>query len=100
MSFGANNAQTLETPVIPMVTKVPAPESVMKANQAEFRTILRAAVPMVVGLALSYFATASFALGTAEQRIACTPDVFRPSLSQACRSGFDTPTSDKTASSK
>lgn len=49
----------------------------MKANQAEFRTILRAAVPMVVGLALSSYATASFALGTAEQRVACTPDVFR-----------------------
>jgi hypothetical protein len=32
VSFGANNAQTLETPVIPLVTKVPAPESVMKAN--------------------------------------------------------------------
>jgi hypothetical protein len=120
VSFGANNAQTLETPVIPMVTKVPAWEPVMKASQAEFRTIVRAAVPMVVGLALSSYTTASFALGTAEQRIACTPDVFRlcssdipnvgliiscmkankASLSQACRSVFDTPTSNKTASSE
>ncbi len=45
----------------------------MKANQAEFRSILGAAVPMVVGLALSSYATASFALGTAEQRIALHP---------------------------
>ena len=92
----------------------------MKAGQAEFRTILRAAVPMVVGLALSSCASASFALGTAEQRVACTPDVFRlcsseipnvgliiscmkakkASLSQACRSVFDTPTYNKTASNK
>jgi hypothetical protein len=92
----------------------------MKANQADSRTILRMAVPMVVGLALSSYATASFALGTAEQRVACTPDVFRlcsseipnvehiiacmkakkASLSQACRFVFDTPTSDKTVSSK
>ncbi|MCI0736972.1 MAG: hypothetical protein L0Y50_12010 [Beijerinckiaceae bacterium] len=55
--------------------------------------------------------TASLALGTAEQRLACTPDVFRlcgseipdvdqiigcmkakkASLSQACRSVFDPP---------
>lgn len=70
VSFGANNAQTLEPPVIPIVTKVPVWESVMKANQAEFRTILRAAVPMVVGIALPSYATASFALGTAEQRLA------------------------------
>jgi hypothetical protein len=92
----------------------------MKANHAKFRTILRAAVPMVVGLALSSYASASFALGTAEQRVACTPDVFRlcsseipnvgliiscmtakkASLSQACRSVFETPTSHKTASSE
>jgi hypothetical protein len=92
----------------------------MKANQAEFRTILRAAVPMVIGLALSSYATASFALGTAEQRVACTPDVFRlcsseipnvehiiscmkakkAGLSQACRSVFDTPTSNKAASNE
>jgi hypothetical protein len=52
MSFGANNAQTLETPVTPMVTKVPAWESVMKAHQAESHIILRAAVSIVVGLAL------------------------------------------------
>ena len=90
----------------------------MKAT--EFRTILRAAVPVVVGLALASYATASFALGTAEQRIACTPEVFRlcsseipnvgliiscmkakkASLSQACRSVFDSPMSNKTASSE
>jgi hypothetical protein len=120
VSFGGNNAQTLGPPIVPMVTKVPVWESVMKANQAEFRIILRAAVPMVVGLALSSYATASFALGTAEQRVACTPDVFRlcsseipnvgliiscmkankTSLSQACRSVFDSPMSNKTASSE
>ena len=92
----------------------------MKANQAELRTILRAAVAMVIGLALSSYATASFALGTAEQRVACTPDVFRlcsseipnvgliiscmkankASLSQACRSACETPMSNKTASSE
>jgi hypothetical protein len=100
-----------------MVTKIPAWESIM--DQAEFRTILRATVPMVAGLALSSYATASLALGTAEQRVACTPDVFRlcrseipnvgliiscmkakkTSLSQACRSVFATPASNKTASS-
>jgi hypothetical protein len=120
VSFGANNPQRLETPVIAIDTKVPAWESVMKANQAEFRTVLRAAVAMVAGLALSSYATASFALGTVEQRVACTPDVFRlcsseipnvgliiscmtakkASLSQACRSVFDMPTSKKTASSE
>jgi len=92
----------------------------MKANQAEFRTILRAAIPMVAGLALSSYATPSVALGTAEQRVACTPDVFRlcsseipnvdriitcmmakkASLSQACRSAIDSPTSKKTAASE
>ncbi|MGH6846245.1 MAG: hypothetical protein ACREC0_02050 [Methylocella sp.] len=92
----------------------------MKAKQAEFRTILRAAVPLVAGLALSSYATATFALGTAEQRIACTPDVFRlcsseipnvghiiacmmtkkASLSQACRAAIDTAMSNKTASNE
>jgi hypothetical protein len=107
-------------PVIPRVTKVLAQESVMKTNQAEFRTILRAAVPLVAGLALSSYATASFAVVTTEQRVACTPDVFRlcsseipnvdhiiscmmakkASLSQACRAAIDTATSNKTASSE
>lgn len=88
----------------------------MIANRGEFCTILR--VSLVAGLALSFFATASFALGTAEQRIACTPDVFRlcsseipnvdhiiacmmakkARLSHACRAVFDTATSNKTAS--
>ena len=92
----------------------------MKANQSDFRTILRTAVPMVVGFALPCYTTASFALGSAEQRVACTPDVFRlcsseipnvgliiscmkankTSLSQACRSVFDSPMSNKTASSE
>jgi hypothetical protein len=67
--------------------------------------------PLMVGLALSCFATASFALGTADQRAACTPDVFRlcsseipnvsniiacmkakkSSLSPACRAAMDKP---------
>ena len=95
-------------------------ESVVKAKKAEFRPVLRAAVPMVAGLALSSYATASFALGTAEQRVACTSDVFRlcsseipnvrlivscmtakkASLSQACRSVFEVALSKKTASSE
>ena len=65
--------------------------------------------PVVVGLALSAYASTSFAVGTAEQRAACAPDAFRlcsaeipnvdriiacmtvkrSSLSPACRSVFD-----------
>jgi hypothetical protein len=90
------------------------------SGQTRRRYWLSSGVPMVVGLALSSYATASFALGTAEQRVACTPDVFRlcsseipnvehiiscmkakkAGLSQACRSVFDTPTSNKAASSE
>jgi hypothetical protein len=32
---------------------------------------------VVLALALATFSTSSFAVGTAEQRAACTPDVFR-----------------------
>ena len=85
------------------------------------RTVFRRVVcPMVIGLALSSLATASFALGTAEQRAACTPDVFRlcsaeipnvdhivacmkakkASLSPACRVVFDQTVPTKTASEK
>jgi hypothetical protein len=32
---------------------------------------------VVLALALATFSTSSFAIGTAEQRAACTPDVFR-----------------------
>jgi len=32
---------------------------------------------VVLALALTAFSTSSFAVGTAEQRAACTPDVFR-----------------------
>ena len=67
-------------PVIPRVTKVLAQESVMKTNQAEFRTILRAAVPLVAGLALSSYATASFAVVTTEQQPA--------QEFETCRRGF------------
>jgi hypothetical protein len=101
-----------------MGAKVPAKESAMKADQSQFRSILRAAIPLAAGLALSSYATASFALGTAAQRVACTPDVFRlcsseipnvdniiacmmakkASLSQACRAAIDTATSNKTVS--
>jgi hypothetical protein len=79
----------------------------MPAIRANSRIIQRAAV-LVAGLALSPTANASFT-ATAEQRIACTPDVFRlcsseipnvgqiitcmiakkASLSAACRSVFD-----------
>ena len=40
-------------------------------------TLRKMAYPLMVGIALSCYASASFALGTAEQRAACTPDVFR-----------------------
>jgi hypothetical protein len=100
-----------------MATKVPTQES-------DMNTLRKMAYPMVIGLALSSYASASFALGSAEQRAACTPDVFRlcaseipnvdgiiacmkakkSSLSPACRSVFNPPadqsTSAKTASGK
>jgi hypothetical protein len=82
------------------------------------------AYTMVIGLTLSSYVSASYALGTAEQRAACTPDVFRlcaseipnvdnivacmkakkPSLSPACRAVFNAPANrvmpEKTASGK
>lgn len=102
------------------VPKVSGQEGVMKAYRAVSHTVLRAAVPFAAGFALSFYATASFALVTAEQRIACTPDVFRlcsseipnvdniiacmmakkASLSQACRVAIDTAMSKKTASNE
>jgi hypothetical protein len=94
-------------------------------NRTDFRIILRKkAYPVVIALALSSYASSSFALGSAEQRAACTPDVFRlcaseipnvdhiiacmkakkSSLSPACRSVFnpaaDQSMSEKTASGK
>ena len=79
----------------------------MSAIRSNSRIIQRAAL-LVAGLALPPTANASFT-ATAEQRIACTPDVFRlcsseipnvgqiitcmiakkASLSSACRSVFD-----------
>jgi hypothetical protein len=79
-------------------------------NRNCFRqTLCKMTCLMVVGLALSAFASTSFAVGTAEQRAACAPDAFRlcsaeipnvdriiacmtvkrSSLSPACRSVFD-----------
>jgi hypothetical protein len=80
----------------------------MPAIQTNLHIIRRAAV-LVAGLALPPTANASFTAATAEQRIACTPDVFRlcsseipnvgqiitcmiakkASLTPACRSVFD-----------
>ena len=74
-------------------------------------TLGKAARPAMIALAMSFFATAAFAVGTAEQRAACTPDVFRlcsseipnvtniiacmkakkSSLSPACRAVFNDP---------
>lgn len=82
--------------------------------------LLRHGRSVAAALALCTIATASYALGTAEQRTACTPDVFRlcsseipnvdgiiacmkakkSSLSPACRAVFDDTASTKTASSK
>jgi hypothetical protein len=78
------------------------------AARAVLRKVSR---PVMVALALSCFATASFALGSADERAACTPDVFRlcsseipnvskiiacmqakkTSLSPACRAVMDKP---------
>jgi hypothetical protein len=75
---------------------------------------------LAIALALCTVTTASYALGTAEQRAACTPDVFRlcsseipnvsgiiacmkakkSSLSAACRAVFDDKVPTKTASEK
>lgn len=90
----------------------------MKANQAKVRAMLRAMAPLAAGLALAACPSASFALGTTGQRVACTPDVFRlcsseipnveqiiacmkakkTSLSQACRSVIDINSSSSTVS--
>jgi len=80
----------------------------MKAKQANLPKTVRFSVAVAAGLWASTYATASLALGTVEERIACTPDVFRlcsseipnvdqiiscmkakkTSLSQACRTVF------------
>jgi hypothetical protein len=85
---------------------------------ANFRKILHTAIPVAAGLALTLHANASVAAVTTEQRVACTPDVFRlcsseipnvdniiacmvakkASLSHACRSVFDAALQSKTAS--
>jgi len=48
-------------------------------NNTDFRVVLRKiAYPVAIGIAISSaFPNGSFALGTDEQRAACTPDVFR-----------------------
>jgi len=80
--------------------------------------LIRRGRTVALAIALCSVATASFALGTSEQRAACTPDVFRlcsseipnvdgiiacmkakkSSLSPACRAVFDDNASTKTAS--
>lgn len=85
----------------------------MKLCHANCRKILRVMVAMAAGLWSASYATESFAIGTAEERLACTADVFRlcsseipdvgqiiscmkakkASLSPACRSVFDPPAS-------
>ncbi|MCI0466207.1 MAG: hypothetical protein L0Y57_04270 [Beijerinckiaceae bacterium] len=85
----------------------------MKSRHTNYRIVLRIAASLAAGICTSSYATASLALGTVEQRLACTPDVFRlcsseipnveqiiscmkakrPSLSQACRSVFNPPAS-------
>jgi hypothetical protein len=115
--------QALDLPITPMVSKVPTQESDM--NRTNFRIVLRkTACSMAIGLALSSHASAGFMNATAEQRAACTPDVFRlcasaipnvdniiacmkakkSSLSPTCSSVFNPPAdqamSTKTASGK
>src|SRR5262245_20067265 len=91
----------------------------MTSNNAHRGGVMRAIAPMssrsrhvlVVALAFAALPTASFALGSADQRAACTPDVFRlcsaqipnvdaivaclkrekAQLSGACRAVFDAP---------
>jgi hypothetical protein len=84
---------------------------------ANFRKILHTAIPVPAGLALTAQANANVPAVTTEQRLACTPDVFRlcsseipnvdhiiacmvakkASLSHACRAVFDS-FANKTAS--
>ncbi len=83
-------------------------------------TLRKIAYSMVTGLVFSSCVTASYALGTSEQRAACTGDVFRlcaseipnvngiiacmktkrSSLSPACKAAFDSGLAEKTASGK
>ena len=89
----------------------------MPKFKSDFPNVLRAAVFMGAGLALTPSANASFTV-TAQQRIACTPDVLRlcsseipnvshiitcmlakkASLSPACRSVVDAALASKMAS--
>jgi hypothetical protein len=83
----------------------------MDATPAQFSKLIRRATA-TLGLALTLFSAGSaFALGTPEQRKACTPDVYRlcageipnvraitaclrrnrANLSDGCRSVFDQP---------
>jgi hypothetical protein len=53
-------------------------ENIMRTIERGYRRAARRmAVAVVLGLAASLFSNASFALGTAEQRAACTGDVLR-----------------------
>src|ERR1700719_146138 len=103
----------LERPLLEAFSKIGAQESIMTRIGANVRKILHTAIPVAAGLALTLHANASVAAVTTEQRVACTPDVFRlcsseipnvgliiscmkankTSLSQACRSVFDSPMS-------
>jgi hypothetical protein len=86
----------------------------MVARQGDAMT--RICKSLVLAAALGTFATTSFAIGTAEQRAACTPDVFRlcsseipdvnriivclkrelPNLSKPCQAVMNAPISNAT----
>jgi hypothetical protein len=46
-------------------------------KRASGAMVLSMVLSMVLALALTTWSTSSFAIGSAEQRAACTPDVFR-----------------------
>ncbi len=89
-----------------------------RSNSA--KPLFKRARTLFIALAACTVTTASYALGSAEQRAACTPDVFRlcsaeipnvsniiacmkakkSSLSPACRAVFDDRVSTKTASER
>jgi hypothetical protein len=98
--------------VSPMVTGVPREEIVMTATQVKCQNrvnVRRVGFAIALVVSAISLSTPSFALGTAEQQKACTPDVMRfcmsalgsdtrmlacmlkqkPNLSPACRTAMD-----------
>jgi len=63
-----------------MAVIAPTQESVMNLNQLKCRTqpaLRHVGVAIAIVMAATSFSTASFAVGSAAQQAACTPDVMR-----------------------